>query len=201
MSELRRSPRAPAVVLRSLPARQLLVAPIVLAVALAVAACAEGAVATPPIRPGTPEAPREVNLIARDYAFVPATVDLVPGETILLHVVNGGLVVHEAVFGGAATQAAWERAEAATVGAPPGPTPVVIVDPAVAGLRVVAESGQTVDLRWTVPLDGPASTDGFVVGCHIPGHFERGMVAGVRWVGPDGLPLGPQATGSPGLAP
>lgn len=138
-----------------------------------------------------------MNLIARDYAFVPTTVDLVPGETILLHVVNGGLVVHEAVFGGAATQAAWERAEAATVGAPPGPTPVVVVAPELAGLRVVVESGQTADLRWTVPLDGPASPDGFLIGCHIPGHFARGMLVGVRWVGPDGVPLDGSPTDAP----
>ena len=179
---------------RSGPLLQLLVAA---AHALAAAACAEAPVSTPPIQAGTPDAPRDVNLIARDYAFVPTTVDLVPGETILLHVVNGGLVVHEAVFGGAATQAAWERAEAATVGAPPGPTPVVVVAPELAGLRVVVESGQTADLRWTVPLDGPASPDGFLIGCHIPGHFARGMLAGVRWVGPDGVPLDGSPTDAP----
>ncbi len=165
-----------------------------------VAGCAEEPASTPPIRAGTPDAPREVNVIARDYAFVPTTIDLVPGETILLHVVNGGLVVHEAVFGDAETQAAWELAEAATVGAPPGPTPVVVVPAETAGLRVVVESGQRVDLRWTVPVSGPL-TSGFLVGCHIPGHFARGMVAGVRWVGPDGVPLDASSTGSPGLIP
>ena len=37
---------------------------------LALAACEAGpAPATPPISPGTATAPREVNLIARDYAF------------------------------------------------------------------------------------------------------------------------------------
>lgn len=158
-------------------------------VVLVVAGCVDSTPATPPIRAGTPESPRAVNLIARDYAFVPATIDLVPGETILLSVVNGGLVVHEAVFGDAVTQAAWERAEAATVGAPPGPTPVVVVPPDIAGLRVVVDSGATSSLRWTVPLSGPDAEGGFLVGCHIPGHFARGMVAGVRWVGPDGAPL------------
>lgn len=181
--------------------RQLPALASIVAAALVVGACAQDPASTPAIRAGTPEAPREVNIIARDYAFVPAIVDLVPGETILLHVVNGGLVVHEAVFGGAATQAAWERAEAATIGAPPGPTPVVVVEPTLAGLRVVVESGQTVDLRWTVPLDGPAAADGFLVGCHIPGHFARGMVAAVRWVGPDGVPLVGSPTRSPGLIP
>ncbi len=154
-----------------------------------VAACAEEPVSTPAIEPGTPAAPREVNLILRDYAFVPSTLDLVAGETILLRVINGGLIVHEAVFGDAATQAAWERAEAETIGAPPGPTPVVVVAPEVAGLRVVVESGKTTELRWTVPQSGPSAPGGFLIGCHIPGHFAKGMVAGVRWIGPDGVPL------------
>ena len=90
------------------------------------AGCDAGDVpATPPIVAGVSGAPREVNLIARDYSFVPGTLDLVPGEVILLHVINGGLVIHEAVIGDATVQDAWEVAEAATVGAPPGPTPVV----------------------------------------------------------------------------
>ena len=42
-------------------------------------------------------------------------------------------------------------AEAATVGGPPGPTPVVSVPPEVSGLRVVVRSGELVDVRWTVP--------------------------------------------------
>ncbi len=171
--------------------------PALVVAALAVAACAEEPGPTPPIRPGTPEAPREVNLIMRDYAFVPTTLDLVAGETILLNVVNGGLVVHEAVFGNARTQAAWEQAEAATVGAPPGPTPVVVVPPELAGLRVVVESGQTTSLRWTVPPDAPDDPHGFLIGCHIPGHFARGMVAGIRWIGPDGQPLAAPGAGSP----
>ena len=137
-------------------------------------------VATPSIVAGSSGAPREVNLITRDYAFAPDVLDLVPGETILLHVINGGLVVHEAVIGDAAVQEAWEAAEAAVAGAPPGPTPVVTVPADVAGVRLVVESGQRVDLAWTVPADGAASA--WVVGCHIPGHWARGMQIPVRWV-------------------
>ncbi|MBI3748114.1 MAG: hypothetical protein HY262_04620 [Chloroflexi bacterium] len=135
--------------------------------------------------PGRSEAPREVNLIARDYAFVPPALDLVPGETILLHVIDAGLETHEAVIGDAAVQAAWETAEAATVGAPPGPTPVVRVPADVAGVRVVVRSGERVDLVWTVPSD-PASRGGaasqWLVGCHIPGHWAKGMQIPVRWI-------------------
>lgn len=153
------------------------------ALAFAVVACTSGTVeATPPVVPGTLFAPREVNLIARDYSFVPAALELVPGETILLHVVNGGLLLHEAVIGDAAVQDAWELAEAATIGAPPGPTPVVTVAPATAGLRVVAASGERVDVTWTVPSDAASAAVAWVVGCHIPGHWARGMQVPVRWL-------------------
>lgn len=146
-----------------------------------VAACGPGtAPATPPPSPGTADRPREVNLIAKDYTFIPDGLDLVPGETILLHVVNGGLVVHEAIIGDASVQDAWEVAEAATVGAPPGPTPVVSVPPDVAGLRVVVASGERVDVVWTVPTGRPE----LIVGCHIPGHWAEGMRIPVRWVAP-----------------
>lgn len=150
-------------------------------VAILVMACdAVGPVATGPITPGSSAAPREVNLIAKDYSFLPDSLDLAPGETILLHVINGGLEVHEAVIGDASVQAAWEIAEAATVGAPPGPTPVVSVPPDVAGLRVVVRSGERVDVIWTAP----SVTAPLIVGCHIPGHWEKGMQIPVRWVEP-----------------
>jgi uncharacterized cupredoxin-like copper-binding protein len=132
--------------------------------------------------PGSAASPREVNLIARDYAFVPAALELVPGETIVLHVVNAGLVVHEAVIGDATVQDAWEAAEAAVAGAPPGPTPVVTVPLEVAGVRVVVRSGERVDVTITVPAD--TVTADWLVACHIPGHLAKGMQVPVRWVTP-----------------
>jgi hypothetical protein len=158
---------------------------------LALGACEAGPPpATPPISPGTATAPREVNLIARDYAFLPPTLDLVPGERIVLHVINGGLVTHEAILGDARVQDAWEAAEAAVAGAPPGPTPVVSVPPDVAGIRIVVRSGERVDLDWTVPPDAGGTP--WIVGCHIAGHWDLGMQVPVRWVTPgatdDGTP-------------
>jgi uncharacterized cupredoxin-like copper-binding protein len=135
---------------------------------------------TPLPTPGTPAKPREVNLIAREYAFSPDTVDVVPGETILLHLVNAGLDVHEAIIGDAATQDAWEAAEAAAAGAPPGLTPRVSVRPDLAGLRLVVRSGERADAVWTVP---PAAGR-MVVGCHIPGHWANGMMVPVRVISP-----------------
>jgi uncharacterized cupredoxin-like copper-binding protein len=149
-----------------------------------VAACEAGpAPATPPVVAGSSAQPREVNVIAKDYSFLPASVDLVPGETVVLHVVNGGLEVHEAILGDASVQDAWEVAEAATAGAPPGPTPLVSVPPDVSGIRIVVESGQRVDVVWTVPA-GVAAGPAWVVGCHIPGHWDKGMQVPVRWIDP-----------------
>ena len=160
---------------------------LVAGLAITLAGCTAAAPSPPGhIVPGTTTAPREVNVIARDYVFAPDPLELVPGETVLLHVINGGLEVHEAVIGDAAVQDAWETAEAATAGRPPGPTPVVSVPPAVAGLRVVVASGQRVDVAWTVPAT--AGGTAWVVGCHIPGHWARGMQVPVRWGGPTASP-------------
>jgi hypothetical protein len=153
--------------------------PLIVAGVLLAACDAGPPAATPPITPGTSAMPREVNIIAKDWVFLPDRVDLVPGETVLIHVVNGGLDVHEAVIGGAAVQDAWESAEAATIGSPPGPTPLVSVPPDVAGIRIVVGSGQRVDVTWTIPR---SPGGGIVVGCHIPGHWAKGMVVPVHFV-------------------
>jgi len=144
---------------------------------------------TPPITPGTSAGPRSVNIVMRDYTYSPTVVDLVPGETVVLHVINGGLEVHEAALGDMPAQLAWESAEAATVGAPPGPTPFVSPPPGFDGTRVVAASGQLVDVVWTVPLNAATAPSGWFVGCHIPGHWAKGMVVPVRFVDASGQPI------------
>ena len=150
-------------------------AAVLAAVAVLAAGCVAGAPpATPPIVPGSSGAPREVNVVLKDWIFLPDPVDVVPGETVLLHVVNGGLEIHELVIGDQAVQDAWEASELATIDAPPGPTPVVSVPPEVSGIRVVVPSGQRVDVTWEVPA---ATTDvsKLLLGCHIPGHWQKGM--------------------------
>lgn len=154
---------------------------LILAAVLAalVMGCADGPATTPPITPGTASRPREVNIIARDDVFSPPVLDLVPGETVMLHVLNGGLEVHEAIIGTVAVQDAWEAAEAAAPPAPPGATPAISVPPGVDGVRIVVRSGERVDLVWTVPPT-VAEVGGLIVGCHIPGHYAKGMHVPVR---------------------
>jgi uncharacterized cupredoxin-like copper-binding protein len=153
-------------------------------------ACDTGSpVATPPITPGTSSAPRELNIVARDYAYAPAIVDLVPGETVVLHVVNGGLVTHEAILGDLDTQLAWEAAESPFADPPPGPTPVVPEPPGFNGVRAVVQSGQRLDVTWTVPVSASDDPGGWFIGCHIPGHWAKGMVVPIRFVDQAGNPL------------
>jgi uncharacterized cupredoxin-like copper-binding protein len=160
--------------------------------AMVLAGCDAGVPAnTPPITPGTSAVPREVNIVARDYAYVPAMVDLVPGETVTLHVINGGLVIHEAILGDIAQQMAWEEAERPFVDPPPGPTPVVPVPGGFDGdgVRVVVGSGELLEVTWTVPADAASAAGGWFVGCHIPGHWDKGMVVPVRFVDGSGQAL------------
>ena len=187
--------------------------------ALLASGCGAAPGATPAITPGTARQPRDVNIIASDFAFQPRVVDLVPGETVMLHVINGGLVAHDAIFGDQTVQDAWEIAEAGAADPPPGPTPLVSVPPGVGGLRIVVNSGQRVDVRWTVPdssaagASAPRATlapraaasagiaatadpsrpillvptgqeSGLIVGCHIAGHYARGMHVPIRFVAP-----------------
>ncbi len=185
----RRLPLPPPRVPRRIAGHLALLAGLALA-AVTVAACETGTPgATPPITPGTGSAPRTVNIVARDYAYVPTTVDLVPGETVTFQVINGGLVIHEAIVSDLEDQMAWEAAEAAAADPPPGPTPFVPPPPGFEGTRIVVESGQRLDVTWTVPSDAASAASGWFVGCHIPGHWAKGMVVPVRFVDPAGVPL------------
>ena len=134
---------------------------------------------TPDIsRPGTADAPRPVNVIMRDYRFDPTPIYLVPGETVRLNVVNGGLVEHELVLCDAALQQAWSEADAAAT--PPGPfatAPPASVAPDLGGLRIVLASGAATTVDYAVPATG-----GLELVCHLPGHAERGMIGQVTLV-------------------
>lgn len=130
----------------------------------------------PPIaRAGTVAAPRDVTVIMREYAFAPAPLALIPGETVRLTVLNGGMVPHELVLGDGAIQAAWSAADAAAT--PPAAfatAPAASVPIGSGGLRVLLESGAQAVVTYLVPADGPLS-----LACHLTDHLERGMLADI----------------------
>lgn len=131
-----------------------------------------------PLRPGTEAAPRDVNVIMRDYAFDPTPIRLVRGETVRFNVFNGGLLSHDFVLGDAPVQAAWASAEAlATPDALAATPPPVSLPPELAGLRVYLESGRSASVVFRVP-----EASELIVACHIPGHLERGMTGTIEFV-------------------
>jgi uncharacterized cupredoxin-like copper-binding protein len=126
-------------------------------------------------QPGTDAAPRDVNVIMRDYHFDPTPLYLFPGETVRLNVFNGGMVEHELVLGDDSVQAAWSAEDAANT--PPAPfatSPPASVEPSVGGLRILLASGASTSVLYHVP-----STGTLQMLCHLPGHLEQGMAADV----------------------
>jgi uncharacterized cupredoxin-like copper-binding protein len=137
-------------------------------------------------RPGTPEQPRPVVIIMRDYLFEPTPLVLVPGETIRLTAFDAGLQPHELVLGDESVQAAWASAHAAATPPAPFATPPAASVPAdTGGLRVWLGSGDQATVDWTVPEQGA-----LLLMCHLPGHVEQGMVGEVQLRATlDGSPL------------
>jgi uncharacterized cupredoxin-like copper-binding protein len=128
-------------------------------------------------RPGTADAPRDVNVLLHDYAFSPRTVYLVADETVHFHIVNAGLVDHEFVLGDDDVQRAWAAADAAAT--PPAafataPPASVAPDIGRRGVRVFLRPGESASVLYQVPRNSALE-----LMCHLPGHLERGMIAGV----------------------
>lgn len=125
---------------------------------------------------GTPERPRALSVIMRDYRFDPTPLVLVAGETVRLTVFNGGLVPHELALGEPAMQEAWARADAAAT--PPAPfasPPPASVPPGTGGWRVYLGSGEQAVIELVVPAGGDLR-----LLCNLPGHIEQGMIGGVE---------------------
>ena len=126
--------------------------------------------------PGTPEQPRPVTVIMRDYLFDPTPLVLVAGETIRLTVFSAGMTTHELVLGDAAVQAAWTAADAAVT--PPAPfttAPPASVAPDTGGVRLLLPSGQSATVDYTVPESAELQ-----LLCHLPGHIAKGMIGQVE---------------------
>jgi uncharacterized cupredoxin-like copper-binding protein len=116
-----------------------------------------------------------VTVIMREYAFAPSPLALVPGETVRLTILDGGLAPHELVLGDERVQAAWASADAqATPPAPFATAPPASVAADVGGLRVLLGSGEQTVVTYQVPLSQDLS-----LVCHIADHRARGMEAAV----------------------
>jgi len=127
-------------------------------------------------RPGTPDQPRAVTVIMRDYLFEPTPLVLVPGETIRLTVFSAGMIAHELVLGDDTVQMAWSRADSlATPPAPFATPPPASVPADTGGLRLLLDSGATATVEYRVPETGQLK-----LLCHLPGHIERGMIGQVE---------------------
>lgn len=128
--------------------------------------------------PGTADAPRDINLIMRDYRFDPTPLFLYAGETVRLNIVDGGMVEHELVLGDANVQAAWAQADAAAGSPAPFATPPPASAPAgTGGVRVLLPSGGATSVIYVVPLN-----EQLQLICHLPGHAERGMIGQVTLI-------------------
>ena len=127
-------------------------------------------------RPGTPDQPRPVTVLMRDYLFDPTPLVLVAGETIRLTVFSAGMTTHELVLGDRDVQEAWARADAAAT--PPAPfatAPPASVPPDTGGVRLLLSSGQSATVDYTVPASGE-----LLLLCHLPGHIAKGMIGRVE---------------------
>jgi uncharacterized cupredoxin-like copper-binding protein len=126
-------------------------------------------------RPGTPDQPRPVTVIMRDYVFNPTPLYLVAGETVTFNVINGGLLPHEFVIGDEDVQQAWAGANAAA--SPPGPLATAApasVPHGTGGIELVLDPGRQATVTYAVPAGQQLQ-----LMCHLPGHVERGMVGSV----------------------
>jgi len=116
-------------------------------------------------QPGKPEdATRTIEIKTLDrMKYDPASLTLNRGEIVRLVVTNTGRLRHEATIGSAAEQ----QAHAAEMKAAPD----ISHD---SPNSVIVEPGQTKELIWR--FDQPGR---FEIGCHIPGHYQAGMIAEV----------------------
>ena len=96
--------------------------------------------------------------------FVPGHLEFEKGETVEFVIRNTDPIDHEFIFGDEAVQQRHEAGTEAHHGAIP--------------TEVTVPAGSTVRTRFTLPKAGE-----FIVGCHIPRHYDYGMKASVLVAG------------------
>lgn len=114
-----------------------------------------------PFVDGTKAAPRTITVMMSDaFRFDPAAITVQSGETIRFVLVNTGVIPHDFTIGDAAAQQ--HHAEEMASGEMHhggGEMNAVLVDP-----------GTTAELVYQF-----GSPDAWLIGCHVPGHYDAGM--------------------------
>ncbi|MBP1149777.1 MULTISPECIES: cupredoxin domain-containing protein [Methylocaldum] len=116
-------------------------------------------------QPGKPdEVTRTIEIKTLDsMKYDPSSLTINRGETLRLIVNNIGRLTHEATIGTVAEQ----ESHAGEMHAAPD-------TPHDSPNSVTVEPGQTKELVWR--FDRPGR---FEIGCHVPGHYQAGMIAEV----------------------
>jgi uncharacterized cupredoxin-like copper-binding protein len=96
-----------------------------------------------------------------EMRFDPASIEVQAGETILFEISNTGQTPHEFVLGDADLQAEHEEEMAEMGEAAMSNEPNAIA----------VEPGETGTIVWTFTESGALE-----YGCHVPGHYQAGMV-------------------------
>lgn len=130
-------------------------------VAILSAGCTVGGVQN-----GTDANPRVIQLAVDGYRFVPDSMEVVLGETVRFVVANPTDMAHEVYIGTPAEQATDESAHASSM---PMQQPKVTTQ---FGYGVFLAAYDTVEFRYHF-----SNLDELMIGCHLPGHWAKGMKA------------------------
>jgi uncharacterized cupredoxin-like copper-binding protein len=132
-------------------------------VTLLTAACTVGGAQN-----GTDVNPRVIQLTVDGYRFVPDAIEVTVGETVRFVVANPTDMAHEVYIGTPAEQAADEAAHASI---PPMQQPSITVQ---YGYGVYLAAYSSVEFRYHF-----SNRDEVMIGCHLPGHWAKGMKAAI----------------------
>lgn len=132
---------------------------------LLLAACSTG---EPAMTPGSATDPRVISVDLLDFTFEPAIVDVRRGESVRFVAVNRSDLPHELFIGSPVEQDQHHALHAAAA-----PDMHDELDDGLTGIYVPARG----TAQFTYQFDHEGEV---LMGCHLVGHFEAGMVGVIR---------------------